>query len=90
MWESWILPLAIVAVFTALLAAPLVESLFSRRFRRKLVCPWVRSSATVEFVERVAFGAVAPPDVASCSHFSGPERPTCGKACLGDLCRPAP
>lgn len=85
MLESWILPLGIVTVFAILLLAPLAESLFPRIFRRRFVCPWAKSEVSVEFVERVAYGVVDPPDVKACSAFADPERPTCGKGCLRDL-----
>lgn len=76
MLESWILPLAIAAVF-----APLLESLLPRVQRRRFVCPWASSEVAVEFVERTAFGEVTPPDVRSCSAIIDPGIPACGKRC---------
>lgn len=85
MLESWILPLGIVAVFAILLLAPLAESRFPRTRRRSLVCPWAGSEVSVEFVERVTYGAVDGPDVRACSAFRDPENPTCDKGCLRRL-----
>lgn len=85
MLVSWILPLAIVAVFAALLAAPLVEALLPTVRRRRFVCPWAAADVTVDFVQRAPFCVMDPPDVASCSAFPEGQEPACSKGCLRSL-----
>jgi len=82
MLESWILPVAILAVFAVLLIVPLAEALIPRMRKRRFVCPWVDAEVEVEFRESAPFGVVDPPDVASCSALPDPRNPTCGKGCL--------
>jgi hypothetical protein len=85
MLATWILPLAIVVAFTALLVAPLVEALLPRVWHRSFRCPWAEGVVDVEFAQRAPYGVFDAPDVAGCSAFEDPASPSCGKGCLSLL-----